>query len=283
MELTSRSPWPARRDWLLDGAVLLALVLLTWLLPALLPAGVPRAGPLVGGAGFLVVACVMFATVPLPLDRRPIAALIIATVAATGLVGWALSAPGYLTTADDPANLLMPLAPVFPTYTAILYHHDRRRAWLVVVLAALIVVRPWSTSLTAAASGLSYVTAPMLVGLYLAARRMLVVTLTDRAERAERERDLRAERARAEERVRLAAELHDIVTHRISLMVLHAGALRVTATDDETKEAAEEIRSTGGQALEELRDLIGVLRSPRTSSPQEPGNGAETDRAGAPS
>src|SRR5690606_26893097 len=69
------------------------------------------------------------------------------------------------------------------------------------------------------------------------------------------------ERARAEERARLASEMHDVVTHRVSLMVLQAGALGVTARDEETRVAAEELRSAGCQALDELRDLVGVLQA----------------------
>ncbi|MFD4232234.1 sensor histidine kinase [Streptomyces sp. NPDC058545] len=85
--------------------------------------------------------------------------------------------------------------------------------------------------------------------------------LTERAERAERERHLLAEQARTEERARLAGEMHDVVTHRVSLMVLQAGALRITATDEVTRQAAEELRAAGCQALDELRDLVGILRT----------------------
>jgi signal transduction histidine kinase len=103
---------------------------------------------------------------------------------------------------------------------------------------------------------------PALLGLYLAARRRLVRELTDRAERAEREQYWLAERARAEERARLAVEMHDVVAHRATLMVLQAGALRMTAPDEATRTAAEALRATGCQALEELRDLLAVLRAP---------------------
>nr|WP_260408616.1 histidine kinase [Planomonospora venezuelensis] len=70
-----------------------------------------------------------------------------------------------------------------------------------------------------------------------------------------------AEQARLEERARLAGEMHDVVTHRVSLMVLRAGALRTVARDEEVRAAVEELRQVGCQALEELRDLVGVLRS----------------------
>ncbi|MBT2211312.1 sensor histidine kinase [Actinomadura sp. NEAU-AAG7] len=102
--------------------------------------------------------------------------------------------------------------------------------------------------------------AAALLGMYAAARRRVLQGLTERAERAERERHLLAERARAEERARLAAEMHDVVAHRVTLMVLRAGALRVRAPDEETRVAAEELRDDGCHALEELRDVIGLLR-----------------------
>jgi signal transduction histidine kinase len=89
----------------------------------------------------------------------------------------------------------------------------------------------------------------------------MVQSLKERAERAERERYLLAEQARTEERARLAGEMHDVVTHRVSLMVLQAGALRMTAPDQATRQAAEELRAAGCQALDELRDLVGILRT----------------------
>ncbi|NVI91548.1 hypothetical protein HUX53_30800 [Actinomadura sp. BRA 177] len=109
-----------------------------------------------------------------------------------------------------------------------------------------------------------------LLGMYAAARRRVLQALTERAERAERERHLLAERARAEERARLAAEMHDVVAHRVTLMVLQAGALRVRAPDEPTRAAAEELRGTGCQALEELRDVIGLLRRDPGQAPAEP-------------
>ena len=100
-----------------------------------------------------------------------------------------------------------------------------------------------------------------LLALYFGARGVAMRALRDRAERAERERHLLAEQARADERARIAGEMHDVVTHRVSLMVLQAGALSITATDQATKKAAEELRAAGCQALDELRDLVGILRT----------------------
>jgi signal transduction histidine kinase len=123
--------------------------------------------------------------------------------------------------------------------------------------------------------------------LYLTARHEMFQALRDRAERAERERYLLAEQARAEERARLAGEMHDVVTHRVSLMVLQAGALGITAKDEATKQAAEELRAAGCQALDELRDLVGILRTDpdRDQTPSTSGLPAliaESTAAGTP-
>jgi signal transduction histidine kinase len=99
-------------------------------------------------------------------------------------------------------------------------------------------------------------------GMFIRARRQLLSSLRDRAERAEADQLLRAERARLAERTRIAREMHDVLAHRISLVALHAGGLEV-ALDlprAQVRESAALLRSTAHQALEELRDVIGVLR-----------------------
>ncbi|GLZ56730.1 MULTISPECIES: sensor histidine kinase [Micromonospora] len=101
---------------------------------------------------------------------------------------------------------------------------------------------------------------PLVFGLWVRARRDTLAALRDRAERLEREQEARADQARAEERTRIAREMHDVVAHRVSLMVVHAGALEVTAADPATVEAAALIRTTGRQALTDLREVLGVLR-----------------------
>jgi signal transduction histidine kinase len=108
---------------------------------------------------------------------------------------------------------------------------------------------------------LLYVGLPLVAGLWVNARRQLVVSLRERAERAEREQAARADQARSEERGRIAREMHDVVAHRVSLIVLHAGALEVSAKDPRTAEAADLIRTTGREALADLRAVLGVLRS----------------------
>jgi signal transduction histidine kinase len=108
-----------------------------------------------------------------------------------------------------------------------------------------------------------------LAGLYVGTRREAIAGATERAERAEREQELLAEQARADERTRLAGEMHDVVTHRVNLMVLQAGALGVQSDDPAVRAAAEDLRRAGVAALGELRDLVGVLRAGRTAGSVE--------------
>ncbi|WP_409186050.1 sensor histidine kinase [Amycolatopsis sp. VS8301801F10] len=104
------------------------------------------------------------------------------------------------------------------------------------------------------------VVVPVLAGLWMHQRADLLAALRDRAEQAERERDLLGERAVAAERRRIAREMHDVVAHRVSIVALQAGALSVRAKDDETARLAEVIRESSSAALNELRDILRVLR-----------------------
>ena len=99
-------------------------------------------------------------------------------------------------------------------------------------------------------------------GMFVRARRQLLATLRDRAQRAEADQLLRAERARLAERTRIAREMHDVLAHRVSLVALRAGALEVALDlpPAQVRESAALLRLTAHQALEELRDVIGVLR-----------------------
>ncbi|MER7394601.1 histidine kinase [Streptomyces sp. NPDC000151] len=102
---------------------------------------------------------------------------------------------------------------------------------------------------------------PLLLGLYVGERRAVLAGLVERAERAEREQRLLAEAARAEERQRIAGEMHDVVSHQVSLIVVHANALAAVAHDPKvTAEAAAIIQTAGRQALTELREMLGLLR-----------------------
>ncbi|UYB43973.1 histidine kinase [Streptomyces sp. Je 1-4] len=106
------------------------------------------------------------------------------------------------------------------------------------------------------------VAGPVLLGMYAGARRMVVEGLREKAERLEREQRLLASQTRMEERTRIAREMHDVVAHRVSLMAIHAGTLEVDpANSEKTVQTAELIGGIGRQALEELRQVLGVLRT----------------------
>ncbi|MEU8543996.1 sensor histidine kinase [Streptomyces sp. NPDC048717] len=102
-----------------------------------------------------------------------------------------------------------------------------------------------------------------VLGDSLRTRRAYFAQLEERAARLEREREAQAKVAVAAERARIARELHDVVAHNVSVMVVQAdGAAYVMDTSPETaKQALETIAGTGRQALAEMRRLLGILRT----------------------
>ncbi|WP_162931021.1 sensor histidine kinase [Streptomyces sporangiiformans] len=222
--------------------------------------GRPGCGPWAGLVLQVVVALAMLAR-----RTRPLAVLGVVAVSAVvmSLSMWLV--PGWFLASADGAGVWVPSATPFAAYSAVVFSARPRVAWVLTGVLTLLATRLWALSFAVTASGLVLTAVPALLGMYVGARRGLIAVLTERAERAERERVLVAEQARAEERVRLAGEMHDVVTHRVSLMVLQAGALCVTASDAHARAEAEALRAAGCQALEELRDLVGVLRSPRSA------------------
>ena len=127
---------------------------------------------------------------------------------------------------------------------------------------ATAVVRPDSSVPTwwQVVLGLACIAAVLAWGMWVRARRQLAQSLRERARRAESERD---SQARRQERQRIAREMHDVLAHRISLLSLHAGALelRPDRPVDEIARAAGVIRDSAHEALEDLRQVIGVLRA----------------------
>jgi signal transduction histidine kinase len=113
---------------------------------------------------------------------------------------------------------------------------------------------------------LSYHVALVAVGMYRRTHRELIKSLRDQVAQARQAQLLLAEQARRAERDRIAAEMHDVVAHRVSLLALHAGALEIRPDQGpaQVEATAALIRVTARQALTELRDVIGVLRDPDT-------------------
>jgi signal transduction histidine kinase len=101
-----------------------------------------------------------------------------------------------------------------------------------------------------------------LGGLALNRRLAHARTAEERLVRLEREREERARKAVVEERARIARELHDVVGHHVSVMTIHAGAVRRLLREDQARErdALATVEQTGREALAEMRRMVGVLR-----------------------
>jgi signal transduction histidine kinase len=144
---------------------------------------------------------------------------------------------------------------------------ERATSWRKVAaatLAALVVVAVpvwWMGGPDATAPiSLGVCLLPTLLGLYIGAHRALLAQLRERAERAEREQHQRMMQARSDERAQIARDMHDVVTHRVSLIVLHATALEA-ARGESALTLGRQIGTIGREALSELRSLVEVLRS----------------------
>lgn len=164
------------------------------------------------------------------------------------------------------------LAPMIALYT--LAAAERRR-WVVGGCALLLAVAqflPWPysdvpvqwdrTTTLAAMYSLMTAIAPVVLGLLVLTRRELAVRLDELTRGQEREQRLLAHSVLSTERARLAREMHDVVSHQVSLISIQAGALQVRADDPAaTAEGARTIRQLAVKTLEELRQMVGVLRA----------------------
>ncbi|WP_046778901.1 sensor histidine kinase [Streptomyces yangpuensis] len=249
--------WVRRRDVVVDGTLaVVSTAECAW-------EGVRFADE----AGIPVAAGVLFGAVvgaTLLLRRRwPIAVVLVGIAVAPAEMGFLLSVAGMysLASSDVPRRIIAGLASTSLVATFVVMYLKTRGdveadPALVVALSGFVAV--------------ALTVPPMLLGLYIGARRRLMESLQERADSLERELSLladraeeRAEWARTEERTRIAREMHDVVAHRVSLMVVHAAALEAVVTKDPARAAknAALVGDMGRQALTELREMLGVLRA----------------------
>jgi signal transduction histidine kinase len=106
--------------------------------------------------------------------------------------------------------------------------------------------------------------APILLGRFLHAQRELALRLEEVKQAREHERRLDAEAILARERNQLAREMHDVVSHQVSLIAVQAGALMVSTPDANAKKAAENVRQLSVNTLDELRHMVNLLRASGT-------------------
>ncbi len=108
--------------------------------------------------------------------------------------------------------------------------------------------------------------AAILLGRLLRTRAVLEQRLRDIDEAEEHERELYAQNVLARERALLAREMHDVVSHQVSLIAVQSGALQVASQDADVREAARNIRSLSVATLDELRSMVTVLRASGAAS-----------------
>jgi signal transduction histidine kinase len=148
------------------------------------------------------------------------------------------------------------------------YTSGRRRVLAVsaevLIVAALVVagVMDDAIEVAEAIGAFASLTVPLVVGDNVRRRRNELAELSARAERAERERELLALRRVGEERTRIARDLHDVVAHSVSAMVIQATAARrnVERAPDDAVALLTNIEDTGRRTMSELRQMLGVLR-----------------------
>jgi signal transduction histidine kinase len=185
-------------------------------------------------------------------DRRPVLALVLAVA-------------GRAVIPENDA-LLLPALAVLYTIAARRTLPAAAAAGGVVIVVSLVAGAGWG-HITDHGGLLGYAigtvascSAAVALGLYGGARARVVEGLRERAERADRENALLAERAVAEERLRIAQELHDVVAHNVSLMVVQAQALGATSDDARVTEGTRSIADLGREAMAEMHRTLMLLR-----------------------
>lgn len=198
---------------------------------------------------------VVLSALPLAARRRyPLTAFGVVLVAVVGI-------------GEDAATWINVLTCVIGAYTAVVHSRYRVRAMAALVAAAVLagvafrdsppVLPGWSSP------GAVLLAAGVVAGLIRFWQRQLAAS-RDRYAELERAQEEATRRAVAEERSRIAAELHDVVTHNVSVMVIQAGAARkvMDAAPERSKSALLAVESGGRAAMAELRHVMGLLAAP---------------------
>ena len=109
--------------------------------------------------------------------------------------------------------------------------------------------------------GALFAAAPLALGLLVRTRRELSTRIAEVEQAREHERERTAQQVLAGERAQLAREMHDVVSHQVSLIAVQAGALQMANPDPDTRRAARTIRELSVTTLDELRQMVSVLRA----------------------
>jgi signal transduction histidine kinase len=246
--------------WVGDGLLALLLVV-----PSATTIGDAEPDPIA-----LFIAFVLLETLPLAVRRYWPRAVFAITLGA---------ALGNTLLTDSPA---LPVGVVVALYT-VAAHCDRRTALRAALATALLVPALFISPEGGDGAPLVLPAALLLVigwvlGDNLRTRRAYLRELESKAERLEREREQNARRAAADEQARIARELHDVIAHNVSVMVVQAAAAGdvFDSQPEKARDALASIEHTGREALTELRRLLGAVRTEDGKVPQ-PGLGRLPD------
>jgi signal transduction histidine kinase len=248
-------------------------------LPARLRSMDPTVADALLGAAFLLEATIELLLLPDPRPKAGVAWLLLAATAGAvalrrrlpvtaAVVGWSVFLGLDLLPSIYTDRLLgPPFLTILLAYSAGRHADDRRAAAAAVIGTALMSAASWfDTYDDTVANTLSTVAfaviAPILIGRFMRHRAQLHATLRSKAASLEAERAVRAKAAAEDERTRIAGELHDVVAHALSAMVIQAGGARRLAERDPVQAgtAFQAVETTGREALTEIRALLGVLR-----------------------
>jgi signal transduction histidine kinase len=178
-------------------------------------------------------------------------------------------------------GVAIPSAAVFwPPSLVAVYTVASRRPWRVAVLGAVVtavafdvhrLVWGYSLPVFGVIAGVALSGAALALGLYQATRLAYFEQVRERAARLERERELLDEQAATQERLRIARELHDVVAHNVSLMVIQAQALGATADDAAAaRQGAQTIADLGREAMTEMHRTLELMRADSDQGERSP-------------
>ncbi|MFF5974730.1 sensor histidine kinase [Streptomyces sp. NPDC012769] len=238
--------WGAANPWAVDiGVALLVQAAMT------MPFVVPRP-PELEPATWSAYGLSTLTVVPLVWRRRAPVAVLLAILATSGLYRLALDGPGQP----------LPYTGLVSLYTIAVLSPARRRLAAGILVALAVPVSVWLN--TRSMRELTF-------SLFVFGAAYVFGRLTDARQRAHR---VEAEQAAARERARIAREMHDILSHAVSLMIVQAeaGPVAVRVAPERAEAAFEAISETGRDAMAQLRRMLGVLREEEDESraPREP-------------
>ena len=260
--------WPRRHPWLVDGT--LAVLLLAGAAnaylddAAVLPASLALAGTVAVRRRFPVAAYAVALAIGVAQVIVGIGATFTDSPLQPTFADAGILVLLYTVAAERPRRFSLPgLAACVVLFLAVVVRYNpggnqaRHQLEFFIVTAMLYLLAPASA---------------WVLGDSMGYRRAYSATLEERAVRAERERDAQAQIAAAAERARIARELHDVIAHNLSVIVVQAdgGAYAFDAAPEQSRQALVEIGRTGRQALSEMSSLLGVLRTDREAAPLTP-------------